>query len=322
MIVDLHSHYFPWEAVREMPNCPVVVEERADGSVHLALGGQPMSLPVGLFSVEEQLADLRRQRYDRRVLQVPPFTALYELPPAIGAEWARRLNDGIAAVAEAHPDSFIGFATVPLQDVTAAVKELDRAVRERGMRGVEILTNINGIGLDAPMLDPFWAAVERLDLPVLVHPNNVAGADRMDGYYFRNLIGNPSETGLAGARLLFGGVLERYPGLKIILSHGGGTLVHLRGRLQHGYAVRPEARNRARDPLAQMDRLFYDTIVFDPLVLRHLVESVGASQVVLGSDYPFDMAEEAPVTFVEGAGLSAVDRAAILNAADRLLPKG
>jgi hypothetical protein len=141
----------------------------------------------------------------------------------------------------------------------------------------------------------------------------------MKEYYLRNLIGNPTETAIAGARLLFSGVLERFPGLRIILSHGGGSLPHISGRLRHGFAVRPEARERARDPLAQLGRLFYDTIVFDPLILRHLVAVVGASQVVLGTDYPFDMGEEAPVAFVRQAGLAAPDCDAILNAADRII---
>ncbi len=320
MIVDLHSHYFPLDAVRDLADGPLPAGERPDDSVHLSVGGHDLTLLPQLVRLDAQLADLHRQGLARRALQVPPFTALYELPPALGVEWSRRLNDGIAAAARSHPEAFIGFATVPLQDVGAAVAELDRAIGTLGLRGVEILTNINGAGLDTPALDPFWAAAERLDVPILVHPNNVAGGERMDGYYLRNLIGNPSETGLAGARLLFGGVLERYPRLRIILSHGGGTLAHLRGRLGHGFGVRPEARERADDPLAHLNRLFYDTIVFDPLILRNLVALVGASQVVLGSDYPFDMAEDAPVTFVREAGLAAADRDAILNAADRLVP--
>jgi aminocarboxymuconate-semialdehyde decarboxylase len=319
MIVDLHSHYFPLDAVRGMADVAVEATERADGSVQFALGGQAMTLPAQLFNLELQMEDLHRQQLTRRVLQAPPFTVLYELPPDTGVVWSRRLNDGIAAAARSHPDSFIGFATVPLQDVAAAVAELTRATGELGLQGVEILTTINGIGLDTPTLDPFWAAAERLDVPILIHPHYVAGAERLDGYYLRNLIGNPTETAIAGARLLFSGVLERYPGLRIILSHGGGALPQISGRLRHGFAVRPEARERARDPLAQLNRLFYDTIVFDPLILRHLVEVVGASQVVLGTDYPFDMGEDAPVSFVWQSGLAAPDCDAILNAADRII---
>lgn len=319
MIVDLHSHYFPLDAMRGMANFPVEATGAPDGTIRLTLGGQAMTLPAQLFDLDMQMADLHRQQLARRVLQPPPFTILYELPPAVGVEWSRRMNDGIAAAARCHPEAFIGFATAPLQDVTAAVVELDRAITDLGLRGVEILTTINGVGLDTPALDPFWAAVERLDVPMLIHPHYVAAVERLDGYYLRNLIGNPTETAIAGARLLFGGVLERFPRLRIILSHGGGSLPHISGRLRHGYAVRPEARERAHDPLGHLSRLFYDTIVFDPLILRHLVAVVGASQVVLGTDYPFDMGEETPVAFVRESGLAAPDRDAILNAADRML---
>jgi aminocarboxymuconate-semialdehyde decarboxylase len=322
MIIDLHSHYFPLDAVRGVPNSPVQVAEEPDGSVRFTFGGATMHLEAELFSLERQLAALQRQRLDRRVLQPPPFTILYELPPDAGVAWSQCVNDGIAAAAQAHPEAFIGFATVPLQDIDAAVHELDRAITTLGLRGVEILTTINGVGLDTPALDPFWAAVERLDVPMLIHPHYVAAVERLAGYYFRNLIGNPTETAIAGARLLFGGVLERYPGLKIILSHGGGSLPHISGRLDHGYAVRPEARARAKDPHGNLRRLYYDTIVFDPAILRHLVEIAGASQIVLGTDFPFDMGEETPVTFVRESGLPPAEQEMILNAADRLLPGG
>jgi aminocarboxymuconate-semialdehyde decarboxylase len=319
MIIDLHSHYVPLDAIRAMEGSPAQVAEAEDGSVQVAFRGRELPLAAELVSVERQVAALRRQQLTRRVLQPPPFTILYELPADAGLQWSRALNDGIAATAQTYPDTFVGFATVPLQDIAAAVEELDRAIGTLGLRGVEILTTINGIGLDSPTLDPFWAAVQRLDVPILIHPHYVAAAERLDGYYFRNLIGNPTETAIAGARLLFGGVLERFPNLRIILSHGGGALAHISGRLRHGYAVRPEARERAQDPLGNLRRLYFDTIVFDPMILRHLIDLVGASQIVLGTDYPFDMGEETPVTFVREAGLAPADAEMILNAADRLL---
>ena len=204
---------------------------------------------------------------------------------------------------------------------SSAVTELARAVNELGMRGVEIATNINGVELDAPELDPFWEQAERLKIPILIHPHYVAGADRKREYHLLNLIGNPTETALAGARLLFGGVLERYPDLRIILSHGGGALPHLIGRLRHGHAARPEAKLRASAPIEHLRRLYYDTIVFDAGVLRHIVETVGASQVVLGTDYPFDMSEPQPVEFVRNAGLAPEDVDTILANGDALLAR-
>ncbi|HVX30049.1 MAG TPA: amidohydrolase family protein, partial [Nitrolancea sp.] len=254
MIIDLHSHYFPLDVLRGSPDGPAKILEETADSIRLSFAGSTLSLEWDLFDLERQLAALRRQRLDRRVLAPPPFTILYELPAADGIAWARAVNDGTLQAAQAHPDEFIGFATVPLQDVNASVEEVRRAA-SIGLQGVTILTNIDGRGLDDPNLDPFWSAVESLGFPILIHPHNVAGADRMGSYYLRNLVGNPVETALAGARLIFGGVLERHPKLNIILSHGGGALPHLIGRLRHGYEVRPEARERAEAPFDALRRL-------------------------------------------------------------------
>lgn len=318
MIIDLHSHYVPAEALREA-DVPVTVEPLEDGTYRFAAGTIDWALEAQLTDLGRQLDDLRRQRLDRRILCLPPFTLLYELPAEDGLRWARAANDGMAAAARAHPEAFVGFATLPLQDVPAALEELERAAGELGLRGVEIATNIAGGELDAPQLEPFWERVAARRLPVLVHPHNPAGAGRMGDYYLRNLIGNLVDTALAGARLLFGGVLERHPKLVVILSHGGGALPGIIGRLEHGYGVRPEARLRAGAPSAQLAGLYVDTIVFDARILRHLVELFGAGQVVLGTDYPFDMGEEDPVAFVEGAGLAAEDAKAILGNGARLL---
>ncbi|MGH9175108.1 MAG: amidohydrolase family protein, partial [Vicinamibacterales bacterium] len=170
-----------------------------------------------------------------------------------------------------------------------------------------------------PQLDPFWERAESLRLPILVHPHDPAGVGRMGDYYLRNLVGNPVETALAGARLIFGGVLERFPELRVILSHGGGALPQLIGRLRHGYAARPEAQLRVSDPVASLRRLHYDTIVFNPEPLRNLVATVGAGQVVLGTDYPFDMGEPDPVNVIRQAGLAEENVATILDNGRRLL---
>ncbi len=158
-------------------------------------------------------------------------------------------------------------------------------------------------------------------MPILVHPHDPLGADRMGGYYLRNLVGNPVETALAGTRLIFGGVLERYADLRIILSHGGGALPQLVGRLIHGHSVRPEAKVNISGPLSNLQRLYFDTIVFRPEPLRNLIATVGASRVVLGTDYPFDMGEYDPVGLVQRAGLSDADVATILGNGQRLLSR-
>lgn len=320
MVTDLHCHYFPAAALRGVVPS-IEVTANAEG-YRFASAVLAMQLDAGLLDLDMQRADMARQGVSRRAICTPPFTFQYELPVAEGVAWSRAINDGLASAIAEHPDAFVGFATVPLQDVSAAVVELERALDALGFRGVEIASNLNGVELDDASLEPFWELAAARRIPILIHPHYIAGPDRMGSYYFRNLIGNPVETALAGARLLFGGVLERHPNLRVILSHGGGALTHLIGRLEHGYAVRPEARLRASDPSAHLRRLYYDTIVFDPGVLRHIVETVGASQVVLGTDYPFDMGEPDPVAFVRGSGLSDADVATILANGARLLGDG
>ena len=312
-ISDLHCHIFPAEAaIRAGTTVPI---ERGDGEYRV--GG--VALDAGLLDLDLQREDMQRQGVARRALAIPPFTLRYDLPPGQGIRWARSINEGIAEAIAPHGDAFVGFATVPLQDAAAAVVELDHAVGQLGMRGVEIATHIAGVELDDRRLDPFWERAEQLRVPILVHPHDPLGADRMDGYYLRNLLGNPVETALAGARLIFGGVLERYADLRIILSHGGGALPQLVGRLLHGYDVRPEAKVHVSGPLAGLRRLYYDTIVFNRAPLQNLIATVGASQVVLGTDYPFDMGEGDPVAFVREARLSDDDVATILGNGQRLL---
>jgi len=317
MVTDLHCHYFPASAMDGVVSS-IEVAANAKG-YGFASRAMSMQLDAGLLNLEMQVADMGRQGVTRRALCTPPFTFQYELPAAEGVAWSRAINDGLASAISEHPEQFVGFATVPMQDVSAAVAELERTLDTLGFAGVEIASNINGVELDGETLEPFWELAAARRIPILIHPHYIAGPDRMGSYYFRNLLGNPVETALAGARLLFGGVLERHPELTVVLSHGGGALTHLIGRLEHGYGVRPEARLRASDPVAMLRRLYYDTIVFDSGVLRHIVETVGASQVVLGTDYPFDMGEPDPVAFVRKAGLTDDDVATILGNGERLL---
>jgi aminocarboxymuconate-semialdehyde decarboxylase len=318
MVVDLHSHYVPLEAANGA-DVGISLEPQADGEVAFSTPHQQMSLEGQLFDLDMQRAELERQRLDRRMLSVPPFCFQYELPAKAGVRWARAMNDGIAAAAASDPERFVAFGTVPLQDVPAALEELDRALGELGMSGVEIGSNVNGVELDDESLEPFWERLAAHGRPLLIHPHNIAGAERLSGYYLRNLIGNPTDTAIAGARLILGGALERHPNLRIILSHGGGSLPGILGRILHGYQVRPEARERVNDPTAAAGRLYYDTIVFRPRMLRYLVETFGAGQVILGTDYPFDMGMEHPVDFVEQSGLPAADIETILTNGERLL---
>jgi aminocarboxymuconate-semialdehyde decarboxylase len=212
-------------------------------------------------------------------------------------------------------------ATVPLQDPVAAAEELTHARRTLGLVGVEIGSNINGRELDDPALHPFFARCAELRMPVFIHPVVVAGADRMTRYYLRNLIGNLVDTSIALAHLIFGGAFERWPKLAVIAAHAGGIIPYTRGRLDHGYRVRAECRAALpRPPSAYLKHIYFDTIAHNQEALAYLVRTAGAGRVVLGSDFPFDMADPDPVGTVQGLkGLSAADRTRILGGNARAL---
>lgn len=216
-------------------------------------------------------------------------------------------------------ERLIGFATVPLQAPERAVAELEYAVEELGMQGVEIATHAPNFELDDEALLPFFEKVAAYDLPLLVHPHDVAGLDRMGHHELRNLVGNPMETTLAGARLIFGGVLERVDGLKVILSHGGGALPYLVGRLNHGWQARLGSKPTVPDGEvfdSHLRRLYFDSVVFDARVLRYMADIVSAERIVLGTDYPFDMSDSNPIGRLREA-LSESDVETVLLTAER-----
>lgn len=250
-----------------------------------------------LFDTGRRLADMQRQGVDRQVLSVPPpFGFFYEEDPDLAIELCRSLNDGFARTIGDHPDRFLGLATVPLQDPSAAIRELTRAIRELGLHGVEIGTHIGARNLDDPELAPFFTAVRDLDVPLFIHSTRPLGGDRLAGYHLLNLIGNPTEDALAAASLIFGGVLEATPGLKVYLAHGGGSCPLIHGRWTRGWDVRPEARSHiSRTPTEYLRALRFDSLTHDANALRYVISVVGSDRVLLGSDYPYDMADPDPV---------------------------
>ncbi len=215
----------------------------------------------------------------------------------------------------AHPYRFVGLATVPLQDPQAAADELERAMNILEMKGVEISSNVNGKNLDALELWPFYEKAQELEAFIFVHPTNVAGIDRMPKYHLRNLIGNPLDTSLAIASLIFGGVLENFPKLKFCFAHAGGFIPYQLGRLEHGYKVRPESKEIISKPPSEYFKLLYfDTITHYTPALKYLIERVGSDRVLLGSDYPFDMADPDPVSTVNSLeSISHVERREVLS---------
>jgi aminocarboxymuconate-semialdehyde decarboxylase len=328
-VVDLHSHV-------ATPACQALVEGRVPPL--------PLADPFAFWSNEEtkaynaghfaaivpqltdparRLDDMDRMGVDVQALSVAPPQYYYWADPALGRRLARRQNEHLAELVAGRPDRFVGLATVPLQDVEAAVAELDHAVGALGLRGVEICTNVNGLDLDDPRFRPFFARVADLGVVVLLHPHGFTDGRRLMDYYLTNVIGNPLESTIALTRLIHGGVLEELPALRLCVVHGGGFLPFYASRMDHAWRQRPEGRHRIPDrpPSSYLRRIWVDCLVYDPAHLGFLVQQMGAGQVVVGTDYPFDMGDDDPVGLVEATpGLSDDDRARILGGnAARLL---
>jgi len=234
----------------------------------------------------------------------------------LGRRLAAAVNDAMSEAHRAFPDRFVGCATLPMQDPSRALVELERAATLPGIRGVYLGTNINGRELSDPSFTPIFAACEARRLPVLLHPLTVIGAgNRLGRYYLNNFLGNPFDTAIAAAHLVFGGVLDRFPKLEVCLPHAGGAMPYLVGRLTHGQKVRPETKGVAKRPFdAYLRRFTYDTISHAPASLHYLVGLVGADRVMIGSDFCFDMGPARPREIVvRGLKLSARDRARILS---------
>lgn len=310
---DMHAHVMSRDALAAMAaeypdHAPRLVER--DGAQFLEFPGRAAMGPLhpGMFDLAVRLADMDRQRIDVQLISVPPSNFFYHLPGEVAASFAAASNDAMTELADQHPDRFQVFATLPLQDAAATVKELGRVVSDPNVRGVEIGTNVDGADLDVAELEYLWPVLVEVDMPAWLHPDQrtIAGADRLTRYYLQNLIGNPLETTVAVAALIFGGVLERHPALRVGLVHGGGFVPYQIGRWRHGWKVRPEPRTRLHDtsPEEMLARFTFDSLTHDSASLRDLGERFEWANVVLGSDYPFDMGPLDPVGELDGLALS------------------
>jgi aminocarboxymuconate-semialdehyde decarboxylase len=243
--------------------------------------------------------------------------------PAFALALAQCYNDAASAAHERHPTRFFGAVTLPVQAPELAVRELERCAKLPGLRAVYMGTNINGTELDEKALWPVYAKAEALGWPILLHPIRVIGPDRTQRYYLKNLLGNPYDTGVAAAHLIFGGVLDAFPKLEVMLPHAGGTLIGLIGRLDHGTRVRAELKHMQRLPSEYLRRFTYDTISHNDELTLNLVRMVGSDRVTLGSDYCFDMGYERPVDVIERLDLPREDRDRMIGGnAARLLQMG
>lgn len=294
-VIDVHTHILAEDTIRllqkEAPSIGLKLQSiDAEAAVLEVAGVAYKPFPRGGFDTARRLQDMDAAGIDVQVLSATPQTYLYNQDAALTATAAALQNDQIAALAAAHPGRFMGIATLPMQAPDKAAGELKRAMRDKGLRGAMIGSNINGKNLDDPALAPFWSAAAELGAFIFIHPVGVAGAERLRSYYLVNLIGNPVDTTIAAASLVFGGVLDRHPSLKICLAHGGGFVPYQQGRWVHGWKVRPEPQQHLKhSPEPDLSRFVYDTITHSDASLEFLVKTAGPARVLLGSDYPYDM---------------------------------
>jgi len=269
---------------------------------------QDGDLKSRIIDFEPRLKDLDAMGLDMQVILPPPGQCYYTLPVEIATKAAQIVNDGIAEYCARQPDRLIPFGTVPLSHGEEAAKELERLAR-LGFKGVQVLTNIDGKELSDPIAAPFWKKAEELGMLVVIHPNGFTHGERLKRFYFNNVIGNPLETTIALHYLIFDGVLERHPKLKILAVHGGGYLGAYYGRIDHTWGARSDASGLPKPPTEYLKQVYVDTVVFSKDQLETLVKTFGADQVVMGTDYPFDMADYDPISHV--ASIDAFDSATV-----------
>lgn len=319
LTIDVHSHFVPRayldQVRRDGGRFSASLTSDAKGRDVLTVKGRSYGVVTAQkYDLDVRTADMDARGIDMAVISPSPYLFYYWAPLQMTQDLCRLVNDAAAEIVAAMPRRFRGMAMVPLQSPPEAMRELERA-KGLGLSGVEIGALIDGHELDDPAFLPFFEAAAALEMPVFLHPQNVGVPDRMDRYYLVNVIGNPLDTTFAVSRLIYGGVLERVPRLKVVLAHAGGFIPWLVGRMDHGFRVRPEGREFiTRRPSDYARTLYYDTIAHFPDGVRFLAETMGSDHLVMGSDYPYDMGDEDPVKTITGnPALSADEKADALG---------
>ncbi len=299
-VIDIHCH-------RECAPAASLVKPEADrlGRAPLQFGNdltvevnrrQLEALRPKMASVEVRLADMDAMGVDVQAVSVSPYHLFNWATGDLAVQAFRTINDDLAELVDAHPRRFAALGAVPLQDTEAAIGELERCRRELGFGGIEISTHVEGEEISSPRLGPFWDAVDDLEMVVFIHPTGFTDPSRFIDHYFFNTIGHPLEEALCAGRLIFDGVMDRHPGLKIVFAHGGGFLPAYAGRFDHAYHAREDVRQGLPRPPSEYLSLFhFDTMVFEADQLGFLIAKYGSDHILLGTDYPYDMGEDDPL---------------------------
>jgi len=326
--IDIHCHYLNTEVAARVAHLNPGQHEPsvkfANALTRETNVKQMKDRAPRLSDIAVRLKHMDRMGIDIQAVSPAPNQTYYWTDPGMGAELARAVNERIAQIAAQWPDRFVGLGTIPLQDADLAVAELEFAIRKLGLKGVEINPSVNGMDLtDARLsLEKFFTKAQDLGALIFMHPIGFTQGERLMDHYFNNVIGNPLETTVAASHLIFDGVMERHPRLKVVLPHAGGYLAHYWARMDHAWKARLDCRTvLKKKPSRSLEQFYFDTITFDPTMLKQLIERFGADHVLLGTDYPYDMGVEDPVGFINKVkGLNPKDKNAIMGGnAARLL---
>ena len=316
LTLDIHSHVgIPAAAAIALPHLDpstVPLLHWQSPETRAVNAKQEVDLKTRITGLDDRLRDLDAMGLDMQLVMPPPPQCYYTVPLDIAVKAAQVLNDGLAEWVARTPDRFRALGTVPMLNGHEAAKELERQMTTLGFKGAQVLTNVGGKELSDPEFAPFWAKAEELGALVVIHPNGFTEGKRLERFYFNNTIGNPLETTIAIHYLIFDGVLERHPNLKILAVHGGGYAGGYWGRMDHAWGARSDCHgDLPHPPTSYLRKFYFDSVVFTPGQLEKLVETFGVDHVLMGTDYPFDMADYDPVGHVVSSKLDEAQIAAI-----------
>jgi aminocarboxymuconate-semialdehyde decarboxylase len=307
--IDVHAHILPpgWDDLKEKYGYGGWLQlEVKDGCGRMMKEGELFrAVDPNLWDGDVRLLECDQARVDVQVLSTVPVMFSYWAEPEDTLDLSRFLNDHMCSVVERYPKRFVGLGTVPMQAPELAARELERCVKDLGLRGIEIGTHVNNINLDDRRFDPVWETAQKLGAAVLVHPWDMMGQDALKKYWMPWLVSMPAETSRAMCSLMMGGVLERFPGVKFCFAHGGGSFPATLGRINHGFEVRPDlCQIETSTPPGEFVRhVYFDSLVHDTRALEYLMDVVGYDRIALGSDYPFPLGEHHPGALIESLKL-------------------
>jgi aminocarboxymuconate-semialdehyde decarboxylase len=318
--IDMHTHVVPenWPNLQERYGYGgwVQIEHTGPGCARMVQEGKHFrSIEASSWDADKRFEDCERTGVDVQVLSTVPVMFSYWARAQDTLDLSRFLNDHIAGLVQRHPTRFVGLGTVPMQEPDLAVKELERCVRELGLAGIEVGSHINGRNLDDPRVVEVFTAAQELGAAVFVHPWDMLARERMSRYWLPWLVGMPAETSLSICCMIFGGVFEKLPKLRVAFAHGGGAFPSTLGRIEHGFHARPDlvAVNNRTNPRAYIGRFYVDSLVHDPELMRYMLKLMGANSIALGSDYPFPLGEEVPGAMIESMQLDETTTARLLH---------